>query len=189
MNPSRSRTSADAARPRAQSWRTMKEPFEWTASVTCCICDGEVSKESQKNENGWSETRPFPSSHLRVAPDTRHIIVPGCLGRDERRFCDDHCPWRRGALSIILDRQVTMNMFLVRPEPRQGSLHDSVLELHISDVDRCEELRGGDGGRHRCFLSLGWEVCVGCESGERDVVVGEWTVRQGRSYSHRTLLV
>ena len=66
-----------------------------------------------------------------------------------------------GPLGVILKAKVSMDVVLVRPEPGEGTEDDTMLEVHATDADGLEELRGCRHGiRCKKAGSVGDSKCL-----------------------------
>src|SRR6266566_6840873 len=110
--PSCLRTVGSATRPSAHSWRKIKDPLACTASVTFCK-SGYPTTARDKGVTNW-----FPSSDLRVAPDTWGVCVSSGLRGDESGLGDDKCSGNACTLFIVGFGKFTVDVALVGAEAR-----------------------------------------------------------------------
>jgi hypothetical protein len=91
------------------------------------------------------------------------------MGVNNGAFGDEQSTRGAGPLSVKLKAKVTMNMILVRPNPRHRTENDPVLEVHATDTNRLEEFGHGHFESSRCkkavdvilcLEELGWENSV-----------------------------
>lgn len=105
----------------------------------------------------------LPRRDLRVVVHTRHVVHAAGLGRNVRRLGDEERAGHAGALLVVLEREVAVDVVAVGADTRQRREHDAVGELDVADLDRLEQ-GGGVRGGHVSDLGVGVGV-AGLESG------------------------
>lgn len=88
----------------------------------------------------------FPCSNLGVVPDAGRVRLTASLAGDVGSFSDEERTGDAGALSVVLDAEIGVNMLAVRTETGEGGEHNPVGELDVADLDGLEESRGAGGG-------------------------------------------
>jgi hypothetical protein len=95
----------------------------------------------------WIFTHLFPSRDLSIAPDPRDIIISRRLSSNKRSLGNEQGAGKSGALLIVLDREVAVNVLLVCTEASERGHDDTVSEGDFSQLERGEEL-GSCSGSH-----------------------------------------
>lgn len=113
----------------------------------------------------------LPRRNLRVVVDPGRVRHAAGLRRDVRRLGDEQRAGDAGALRVVLDREVAVDVRLVRAHASQGREHDAVGELDVADLDRLEERRGVRGGGHASELEAGLRKSGGKERGEAGLLI------------------
>jgi hypothetical protein len=62
---------------------------------------------------------------------------------DEGRLADDQSAGYARTCRIMLDSKIGVRVLVVRAVASEGCHDDSVLESHVAELDRLEELRSG----------------------------------------------
>ena len=80
----------------------------------------------------------LPPGHLLVIPDTRYVSIPARLWRDKRALRYEQCTRRARSLCVVFDHQVRWDVLLCGAVAREWRHHDPVLQIAVTDSDRCE---------------------------------------------------
>ena len=134
----------------------MKGPWLWTASTTF---SGHIRK---KNSVRATYAYPLPAGNLLLTPNPRDIIKPTSSRSDECDFCDQERSGDARALLVVLDEQLGRDVLRIGAKASERCEDDAVRELHVANLDRREESRGGIGSRRHLsdgLLVRGYEVC------------------------------
>lgn len=84
-------------------------------------------------------TRLFPSSDLRLIPDSRDVGDATGFGGDVRRLGDEERARHARALCVVLYGEVGVDVLGVRTEPREGREDNAMAELDVADLNGLEE--------------------------------------------------
>lgn len=68
------------------------------------------------------------------------------LSRNERRFCDEQSARDTASLAVVVDGKLVVDVILLCSEASERRKHHAVLESHVADLDRGEELGCGHYG-------------------------------------------
>ena len=86
------------------------------------------------------------------------------MGMDGGGLGHEQSTGSAGPLGIVLKAEGSMDVVLVRPEPGEGTEDDTMFEVHATDSDGLEELRGcrhgirskkvGSVGKLKCLVRI-----------------------------------
>lgn len=105
-------------------------------------------------------TYALPFGDLTIAPDPGIVTVPACREGDDRGLRDDKCARNTGPLSVVLRHQRGWDMLPCGSKTRKRRHHGAMLQIHVSDFERCEEFRCRHGARETVKM-VGERVKVG----------------------------
>ena len=95
----------------------------------------------------------LPGSDLRVVIYSGHVSHPSRRSSDVGRFRYQKGAGHARPLFVVLYGQVGVNVLLVRAEASKRRKNDSVLELHVANLDRPKERGRREQGHFPCVLS------------------------------------
>ena len=90
---------------------------------------------------------PLPSSSLLLVPKAGDVGVATSLPGDESSLGDQQGAGFAGTLAVIFNSEVAMNVLGVGAVAGQGCENDPVLQGHVTDFDRLEELASKGHGK------------------------------------------